>query len=160
MGGKLHTGRSRNDQVATDMRLWLLGEVTEVEAGLKDLIRVMAERADKEKEILLPGYTHLQVRLGPCPEIRWTNVCVLYVSVGNLFGGPTFCFHMHSRSTQISNVLSSLFLVSLFFHLAVVHLLGIHSLLTASSSLKSLASNPSPRIACTASAIVTLSLSS
>ena len=43
------------------MRLWLLGEVKAVEAGLKDLIRVMAERADKEKHILLPGYTHLQV---------------------------------------------------------------------------------------------------
>lgn len=43
------------------MRLWLLGEVKKVEAGLKDLIRVMAERADKEKHILLPGYTHMQV---------------------------------------------------------------------------------------------------
>lgn len=63
LGGKLHTGRSRNDQVATDMRLWLLDEVKHVEAGLKDLIRVMVERADKEKEILLPGYTHLQVCL-------------------------------------------------------------------------------------------------
>ena len=62
LGGKLHTGRSRNDQVATDMRLWLLGEVRTVEQGLKDLIRVMVERADKEKDILMPGYTHLQVR--------------------------------------------------------------------------------------------------
>ncbi|KAI0780763.1 argininosuccinate lyase [Trametes elegans] len=61
LGGKLHTGRSRNDQVATDMRLWLLGEVRAVEKGLKDLIRVMVERADKEKDILMPGYTHLQV---------------------------------------------------------------------------------------------------
>ena len=61
LGGKLHTGRSRNDQVATDMRLWLLGEVRTVEKGLKDLIRVMVERADKEKDILMPGYTHLQV---------------------------------------------------------------------------------------------------
>lgn len=61
LGGKLHTGRSRNDQVATDMRLWLLNEVKEVEEGLKGLIRVMVERADKEKDILLPGYTHLQV---------------------------------------------------------------------------------------------------
>ena len=43
------------------MRLWLLGEVKEVESGLKDLIRVMVERADKEKDIILPGYTHLQV---------------------------------------------------------------------------------------------------
>ena len=39
LGGKLHTGRSRNDQVATDMRLWLLGEVRTVEKGLKDEIR-------------------------------------------------------------------------------------------------------------------------
>lgn len=61
LGGKLHTGRSRNDQVATDVRLWLLDEVKEIEAGLRALITVMVERADKEKDILLPGYTHLQV---------------------------------------------------------------------------------------------------
>jgi len=46
LGGKLHTGRSRNDQVATDMRLWLLDEVRNTEANLKGLIRVMVERAD------------------------------------------------------------------------------------------------------------------
>lgn len=63
LGGKLHTGRSRNDQVATDMRLWLLDEVTDIEQGLRGLIRVMIERADQEKDYLLPGYTHLQVRL-------------------------------------------------------------------------------------------------
>jgi argininosuccinate lyase len=57
----LHTGRSRNDQVATDMRLWLLGEIKELEGILKALIRVMVERADNEKDILMPGYTHLQV---------------------------------------------------------------------------------------------------
>ena len=61
VGGKLHTGRSRNDQVATDMRLWLLDEVKEIEAGLKAFISVIVERADKEQDILLPGYTHLQV---------------------------------------------------------------------------------------------------
>ncbi|PFH50679.1 hypothetical protein AMATHDRAFT_3756 [Amanita thiersii Skay4041] len=70
LGGKLHTGRSRNDQVATDMRLWLLKEVQEIKDGLKDLIRVMVERADREKEILLPGYTHLQ-RGQP---IRWSHL--------------------------------------------------------------------------------------
>lgn len=43
------------------MRLWLLEEIKDVEAGLKGLIRVMVERADTEKDILLPGYTHLQV---------------------------------------------------------------------------------------------------
>ncbi|KAH8106739.1 argininosuccinate lyase [Cristinia sonorae] len=70
LGGKLHTGRSRNDQVATDMRLWLLGEVKHVTEGLAGLIRVMVERADKEKDILLPGYTHLQ-RGQP---IRWSHL--------------------------------------------------------------------------------------
>ncbi|KAI0093545.1 argininosuccinate lyase [Irpex rosettiformis] len=70
LGGKLHTGRSRNDQVATDMRLWLLGEVKDITEGLKGLIRVMVERADKEKDILLPGYTHLQ-RGQP---IRWSHL--------------------------------------------------------------------------------------
>lgn len=61
LGGKLHTGRSRNDQVATDVRLWLLEEADKIQESLKGLIRVMVERADKEKDILLPGYTHMQV---------------------------------------------------------------------------------------------------
>src|SRR5277367_51364 len=63
LGGKLHTGRSRNDQVATDMRLYLLDQVNELEDALKSVIGVIVERADKEKAILMPGYTHLQVRL-------------------------------------------------------------------------------------------------
>ncbi|KAG5636808.1 hypothetical protein H0H81_006796 [Sphagnurus paluster] len=70
LGGKLHTGRSRNDQVATDMRLWLLEEARDIEKALKGLVRVMVERADKEKDILLPGYTHLQ-RGQP---IRWSHL--------------------------------------------------------------------------------------
>ena len=63
LGGKLHTGRSRNDQVATDMRLWLVKEVQEIENALKALIQVVVNRADKERGILIPGYTHLQVHL-------------------------------------------------------------------------------------------------
>lgn len=43
------------------MRLWLLEEIKDVENGLRELIRVMVERADKEKDYLMPGYTHLQV---------------------------------------------------------------------------------------------------
>lgn len=69
LGGKLHTGRSRNDQVATDMRLWLLDEVDDIESSLIGLVRIMVERADKERDILLPGYTHLQ-RGQP---IRWSH---------------------------------------------------------------------------------------
>ena len=62
IGGKLHTGRSRNDQVATDMRLWLLKASYEVQQALINLITVMVERADKERDAIMPGYTHLQVR--------------------------------------------------------------------------------------------------
>ncbi|KDR81506.1 hypothetical protein GALMADRAFT_239494 [Galerina marginata CBS 339.88] len=74
LGGKLHTGRSRNDQVATDMRLWLLDEVEIAQKHLKALIRVLVERADNEKDYLLPGYTHLQ-RGQP---IRWSHLLLSY----------------------------------------------------------------------------------
>ncbi|KAJ7710022.1 argininosuccinate lyase [Mycena rosella] len=70
LGGKLHTGRSRNDQVATDMRLWLLDQVQDIEQSVKGLLHVIVDRAEKEKEILLPGYTHLQ-RGQP---IRWSHL--------------------------------------------------------------------------------------
>jgi len=70
LGGKLHTGRSRNDQVATDMRLWLVKEAREVESALKALIQTIVNRADKERDILMPGYTHLQ-RGQP---VRWSHL--------------------------------------------------------------------------------------
>lgn len=73
LGGKLHTGRSRNDQVATDVRLWLLDEAKNVEEGLKALILVIVNRADKEKEFLLPGYTHLQVSAALLPACVFTE---------------------------------------------------------------------------------------
>ncbi|KAF8488778.1 argininosuccinate lyase [Gautieria morchelliformis] len=69
VGGKLHTGRSRNDQVATDMRLWLINEIKEIEAALKALLTVMVDRADNEKAHILPGYTHLQRAL----PVRWSH---------------------------------------------------------------------------------------
>jgi argininosuccinate lyase len=61
IAGKLHTGRSRNDQVATDMRIWLREEGQNLVGILKELIDVMITRAEKEIDVLLPGYTHLQV---------------------------------------------------------------------------------------------------
>lgn len=69
VAGKLHTGRSRNDQVATDMRMWLLDEVDALVALMADLLRVMAKRAENEMDVLMPGYTHLQ-RAQP---IRWSH---------------------------------------------------------------------------------------
>ncbi|KAI8890345.1 argininosuccinate lyase [Backusella circina FSU 941] len=69
VAGKLHTGRSRNDQVATDMRIWLRDEASKVLAHLKELISVTVARAEKEIDVIMPGYTHLQ-RAQP---IRWSH---------------------------------------------------------------------------------------
>lgn len=68
-GGKLHTGRSRNDQVATDVRLWLRGEIATLRGYLTQLITVVIERAEAEIDLLMPGYTHLQ----PAQPVRWSH---------------------------------------------------------------------------------------
>ena len=60
-GKRLHTGRSRNDQVATDVRLWLRGEIDLIEGLLKELQRSLVEVAGKNVDVILPGFTHLQV---------------------------------------------------------------------------------------------------
>ncbi|QHC05065.1 argininosuccinate lyase [Anoxybacillus sp. PDR2] len=60
VGGKLHTGRSRNDQVATDMHLYLRKRVTEMMDLMKELQKVLVEKAEQHIETLIPGYTHLQ----------------------------------------------------------------------------------------------------
>jgi hypothetical protein len=57
---KLHTGRSRNDQVATDVRLWLRDEISILESHLEALLQSMVSRAEAEIDLLMPGYTHLQ----------------------------------------------------------------------------------------------------
>jgi len=59
-GAKLHTGRSRNDQVATDLRLWTKRSLAEVGAQIVEFQRVLLERAREAGETYLPGYTHLQ----------------------------------------------------------------------------------------------------
>ena len=60
-GKRLHTGRSRNDQVATDVRLWLRGEIDLICALLVDLQKALVEVAEKNVDVILPGFTHLQV---------------------------------------------------------------------------------------------------
>ena len=60
-GKRLHTGRSRNDQVATDVRLWLRDEITTIAGLLTALQRALVERADAFVDVVLPGFTHLQV---------------------------------------------------------------------------------------------------
>src|SRR6186997_2427728 len=60
-GKRLHTGRSRNDQVATDIRLWLRDEIEAIGALLAELQRVLVELAAQHVETVMPGFTHLQV---------------------------------------------------------------------------------------------------
>lgn len=59
-GKRLHTGRSRNDQVATDVRLYLRDEIDDIQAVLKTLMENIVELAGKEADTIMPGFTHLQ----------------------------------------------------------------------------------------------------
>ena len=59
--GRLHTARSRNDQVATDFRLWVRNACDEAVDAIRGLQRVLVERADEQAETVMPGFTHLQV---------------------------------------------------------------------------------------------------
>jgi len=59
-GAKLHTGRSRNDQVATDARLWLRYEIFKDTEALRKMLLALVELAEKNKDVVIPGYTHLQ----------------------------------------------------------------------------------------------------
>ena len=60
-GKRLHTGRSRNDQVATDVRLWLRGEIDLIGDLLKELQISLVDVAEQNVDVILPGFTHLQV---------------------------------------------------------------------------------------------------
>ena len=60
VAGKLHTGRSRNDQVATDFRLWMLDAIDHLTAALADLQSALLARAESDFGTVMPGYTHLQ----------------------------------------------------------------------------------------------------
>jgi argininosuccinate lyase len=59
--GRLHTARSRNDQVATDFRLWVRNACDEAVAAIRALQRTLVERAEEHAEAVMPGFTHLQV---------------------------------------------------------------------------------------------------
>ncbi|KAI4461512.1 argininosuccinate lyase [Holotrichia oblita] len=69
VAAKLHTGRSRNDQVNTDMRLWLRSALSALEQLLKELVKIMVDRSYEEIDITMAGYTHLQ-RAQP---VRWSH---------------------------------------------------------------------------------------
>jgi len=74
VAGKLHTGRSRNDQVATDLRLWTLTAIDQLDSDLAALARTLVARAQDAVDVLLPGYTHGQ-RAQP---VRWAYVLLAH----------------------------------------------------------------------------------
>jgi argininosuccinate lyase len=74
VAGKLHTGRSRNDQVATDLRLWTLEAIDHLDGDLATLGRTLVSRAEDGVDLLLPGYTHGQ-RAQP---VRWAYVLLAH----------------------------------------------------------------------------------
>lgn len=79
LGKKLHTGRSRNDQVATDLKLWCKDKGGELLLALVNLQQALMDLADRERATVLPGYTHLQ-RAQPVTFGHW---CLAYVEMFN-----------------------------------------------------------------------------
>ena len=79
LGKKLHTGRSRNDQVATDLKLWCKEKGSDLLYALVNLQQAMLELAERERNTVLPGYTHLQ-RAQPITFGHW---CLAYVEMFN-----------------------------------------------------------------------------
>ena len=74
VGRKLHTGRSRNDQVATDFRLWLRGSIDELTNSIRDAQSSLLDFAEANRDVVIPGYTHLQ-RAQPVLLAHW---CLAY----------------------------------------------------------------------------------
>ncbi len=70
VAGKLHTGRSRNDQVATDFRLWVLAAIEQLDRSLRAFQSILVQRAEQDWNLILPGYTHLQ-RAQPILLSHW-----------------------------------------------------------------------------------------
>ena len=74
-GRKLHTGRSRNDQVATDLRLWVRDAIDRVDAAVLELQRSFVSRCDRDAEVILPAYTHLQRAQPVLASHYWLAYC-------------------------------------------------------------------------------------
>jgi argininosuccinate lyase len=75
MGRKLHTGRSRNDQVSTDFRLWIRDAIDRADGLLASLQRAFVGRCDSDEGVILPGYTHLQRAQPVLANHYWLAYC-------------------------------------------------------------------------------------
>jgi argininosuccinate lyase len=76
-GARLHTARSRNDQVATDFRLWVGEACARAEAGLRGLQKVLLLQAGAHAETIMPGFTHLQ----PAQPVTFAHHCLAYIEM-------------------------------------------------------------------------------
>jgi len=77
-GRKLHTARSRNDQVATDLRLWVRGAIDEIDRRLFALQRALVDRCPRDLDVILPGYTHTQRAQPVLAPHYWLAYCEKY----------------------------------------------------------------------------------
>ena len=77
LGKKLHTGRSRNDQVATDLKLWCKDEITLLQEAIRTVQKALVTTAETNQDAVMPGYTHLQ-RAQPVTFAHW---CLAYVEM-------------------------------------------------------------------------------
>ncbi|MEM9097040.1 MAG: argininosuccinate lyase [Pseudomonadota bacterium] len=76
-GGRLHTGRSRNDQVATDCKLWVRKTIDEADAMLAALITALVDQAERGAEMVMPGFTHLQA----AQPVTWGHHMLAYAEM-------------------------------------------------------------------------------
>jgi argininosuccinate lyase len=77
VGGKLHTARSRNDQVALDLRLYLRAEIAAIRKLATDLRRALVKLARRHRKVIMPGYTHLQ----PAQPVLFAHHCLAYAEM-------------------------------------------------------------------------------
>ncbi|MDE9461641.1 argininosuccinate lyase [Xenorhabdus bovienii] len=77
LGKKLHTGRSRNDQVATDLKLWCKDQIADIQQALVELQQALVITAENNQDAVMPGYTHLQ-RAQPVTFAHW---CLAYAEM-------------------------------------------------------------------------------
>jgi argininosuccinate lyase len=75
--GRLHTARSRNDQVATDLRLWVRSAIERADAGLEALQKALVAQAAKHSDTIMPGFTHMQ----PAQPVSFGHHCLAYVEM-------------------------------------------------------------------------------
>ena len=83
VGKKIHSGRSRNDQVLVDLKLFTRAQIKDIAEAVEDLFKVLISQSNKYKDVLMPGYTHLQIAM---PS-----------SFGLWFGAYADSFRLHTR---------------------------------------------------------------